>query len=149
MNYSARAKIINILFIALIFFAPISYCLYETSIPPEICRTVIIMSFALAAFVIMDWYHFYSSNSFRGAVGAITLGVAMAIISLLAAATFSDSSIAELATFERVEAWGNQSWLLRGHVAGIGVSTAAIVGIGRLLAITSIGEIDLHAPSDT
>ena len=143
MNYSIRANFVNISFIALIFIAPVGYCLYDTTIPLEIGRTVIVLSFLLAGFVIADWYHMYSSNSFRGAFSAIAFGAGIATVSLLIAVVITGSSIVELAMFERVEAWENGGWFLRAYIAGIGLSAASIVGVARLLVITGLGESDL------
>ncbi len=143
MNYSARANFLNFLFIALIFVAPISYCLYDTTIPPEIGRTVIVLSFLLGAFVIADWYHMYYSNSFGGAFGAIGFGAGIAVISLAIVVGVTGTTILELAMFERVEDWENFGWLLRAYVAGIGMSAAAVVGVVRLVVITGLGESQL------
>ncbi len=145
MNYSARANFVNILFIALIFVAPIGYCLYDTTIPPEIGRTVIVLSFLLGAFVIADWYHLYYSNSFGGAFGAIGFGACIAVLALVIGMVLTSTPIYELAVFERVEDWENIGWLLRAYVAGIGMAAAAIVGIIRLLLITALGDSDLPA----
>lgn len=146
MNYSARANFVNILFIALIFIVPIGYCLYDTTIPPEIGRTVIVLSFLLGAFVIGDWYHMYYSNTFGGAFGAIGFGFGIAVISLAIAVGLTGTSILELAMFERVEDWENIGWLLRAYVAGIGMSAAAVVGVVRLVIITGLG--DSHLPTE-
>lgn len=145
MNYSARANFVNILFIALIFVAPIGYCLYDTTIPPEIGRTVIVLSCLLGAFVIADWYHMYYSNSFSGAFGAIGLGAGIAALALVIGMALTSTPIFELALFERVEDWENIGWLLRAYVARIGMAAAAIVGVVRLLLITALGESDLPA----
>ena len=145
MNYSARANFVNILFIALIFVAPIGYCLYDTAIPPEIGRTVIVLSFLLGAFVIADWYHFYYSNSFGGAIGAIGFGVGIAVLALVVGMALTSTPVVELAMFERVEDWENIGWLLRAYVAGIGMAAAAVVGVVRLLLITALGESNLPA----
>ncbi len=145
MNYSARANFVNILFIALIFVAPIGYCLYDTTIPPEIGRTVIVLSFLLGAFVIADWYHMYYSNSFGGAFGAIGFGAGIAVLALVIGMALTSTPIFELALFERVEDWENIRWLLRAYVAGIGMAAAAIVGVVRLVLITALGESDLPA----
>ena len=145
MNYSARANFVNILFIALIFVAPIGYCLYDTAIAPEIGRTVIVLSFLLGAFVIADWYHFYYSNSFGGAFGAIGLGIGFAVLALVVVMALTSTPIIELAMFERVEDWENIGWLLRAYVAGIGMAAAAVVGVVRLLLITALGESYLPA----
>lgn len=143
MNYSARANLVNILFIALIFVAPIGYCLYATTVPPDIGRTVIVLSSLLGAFVIADWYHMYYSNSFGGAFGAIGLGVGIAVISLAIAVGLTGTSILELAMFERVEDWENIGWLLRAYIAGIGMSAAAVVAVVRLVVIMGLGESQL------
>ena len=133
----------NIFFIALIFIAPVGYCLYDTTIPTEVGRTVIVISFLLAAFVIADWYHFYSSNTFYGAFGAIGFGAVMMTISLVVTAMVTGASIVELATFENHESRGGLNWLLRFYVAGMGVFAAAIVGVVRLIVIRGLGGSDL------
>ncbi len=145
MNYSTRANLVNIFFIALILLAPIGYCLYDTSVPPEIGPIVIVWSFLLTAFVIADWYHLYSSNSFSGALRAIGFGVIMIVISLSITAVVTGLPVTGLAMFENVEYWDGMSWLLRAYVAGIGVSAAAVVGIIRLSVLRGLGESDLPA----
>ncbi len=145
MNYSARANFVNILFITLVFVAPVGYCLYDTTIPSEVGRTVIVLSFFLGAFVIADWYHMYYSNSFGGACGAIGLGAGIAVLALVIGMALTSTPISDLARLERVEDWENVGWLLRAYVAGIGMAAAAIVGVIRLLLITALGESELPA----
>lgn len=71
MKYSAAAHLVNALFIALIFFGPISYCLFNLEIPTKVGRSVIALTFMLGAFVIADWYHYRFSNSICGIVKTI------------------------------------------------------------------------------
>jgi hypothetical protein len=138
MKYSPSAHVVNALFIAFIFLGPIGYCLYNKDIPTDIGSTVIVLSFALGAFVLADWYHFYAGNSFAGIAKTIAIGIVAALGSVLAASAMSNESFGDLALFRSPHAWSDNRLLLRSYVVGVGLSAAAIVGIPRLLVITRL-----------
>lgn len=140
MNYSKLANAINIFFLAALVSAPIGYCLYDTDIPIEVGRTVIVLVALLGAFVLADWYHFYMSNSYRGLFGAIILGVCASGISLAVAHGITSTPIETLAFFEDIDGWGGLRGFMRSYVAGLGITGAAIFSIPRLLLIKLVGE---------
>jgi hypothetical protein len=148
MKYSRLANGINVLFILGIYIAPIGYCLSDHSIPTDVGRTVIVLSFALGAFAIADWYYMYMTNSFNGIAWAIALGALVAVGALLIASVASGASVADLALFHSVEIWDGQRISLRAYVAGVGVVAVALVSVPRLLLIRSLSPQPLPVKHD-
>lgn len=135
MRYSPAANLVNVLFIGTVFLAPISYCLTHPSIPADIGRAVILLSFALGAFAIGDWYHFYLSNSGGGISLGIILGAITAFVGVAIASASTAHSIGDLAFFQTTEGWAAQRFLLRLYVAGVGVLAVAVLGVPRLAVL--------------
>ncbi len=109
---------------------------------------MIALSFLLAAFAIVDWYHFYSSNSYKGILGVFGLGAGVAVTALTIASLISGSSLVQLASFESLGSWATLEWFLRVYIGGIGTAAAAIVSIPRLFLIRTIEEGDLPHAND-
>jgi len=143
MKYNAAAHLVNVLFITIIFVGPIGYCLFNTDIPTDVGRTVIVLSFLLGAFVIADWYHFQFGNSFRGIVNTIITGIILASGSLLVASTMSSATAKDLALFQDPHAWSDSRHILKLYVTGISISVASLVGIPRFLIITQLFKQEL------
>jgi predicted membrane metal-binding protein len=64
IRYTLAAHLVNAAFILIVFVLPAAYLLSNPSVPIEIGRGVIIISFLLGALLIADWYHMHMTNSF-------------------------------------------------------------------------------------
>jgi len=143
MNYSFPANLVNIVFIAAVFLLPVGFCLYF-AIAPEVGRTVIMLSFFLAGFLIADWYHFYSGNSYSGIGWALVTGIVAAFVSVAIVAILTGSSIWEIAALESPESWdGFSSYVLRFYITGVGIVLTAVVSIPRLFLVKYFSNEEL------
>jgi len=148
MKYAPLANVVNVAFIAALFLVPSAYCLWDTSLPTEIGRTVIILSFGLSAFAIGDWYHLYCTNSYSGIrIGAV-LGIVMVVVPTIYVSWRSDASPLDAALFRPSSIWDGHTYGLRTYLAGIGVVGTAIVSVPRLALIKAISQRPLPVPHD-
>jgi hypothetical protein len=138
IKYSKSANLINILFIAFIVIAPISYSLYDLTTPFELGREIILLAIILGTFVFADWYHFYMTNSFRGILNSITLGLSVGLISILIATALSSATVLEIALFKNASDWEQMGWLLRAYFVAVGLVCTSIVSLPRLWFISLI-----------
>lgn len=146
MKYSGIANIINILFLLALVGLPASYCLYYTDISYEYGRGVIMLSAVLAIFVLTDWYHLYISNSYKGVLGGVALGVSIAVLSLAIASMLISVPAIELALLNDNGAWSEARFLFKGYVVGAGIMAAALFSIPRLWLIRLFSNSELpHA----
>ena len=138
IKYSKSANLINILFIAFIVIAPISYSLYDLTIPFELGREIILLAIILGTFVFADWYHFYMTNSFRGILNSITLGLSVGLISILIATALSSATFLEIALINNIDDWDQMEVLLRAYFVAVGLICTSIVSLPRLWLISLI-----------
>lgn len=109
MRYSGAAHIVNVLFIGAVFLAPIGYCLSDPSIPVEVGRAVIMVSFLLGAIAIADWYGPRLSNSWQGILMVMVFGGITALVMAGIASWRSGASFADVALFKTYSTWDGQS----------------------------------------
>ena len=138
MSYSIRENIINVFFLVAIFLLPVAYCMHN-NVAPEVGRIVIITSFLLGAFAIADWYHFYYSNTLKGLLTTIGLGLSAAFVIAAIVSATSESSVGDIFRFTDVTAWEDKEWLLRIFIGSLGLTGVAILGIPRLAIVKGFG----------
>jgi hypothetical protein len=148
MRYVPRANAINIAFIAALFLVPLAYCLWDTSIPTDIGRTAIVVSFGLSAFAIGDWYHFYYTNSYSGIRLGLVIGSVMATAPTVYVALRSNTSPIDAAMFGPSTIWDGYGYGLRIYLAGVGVVGTAIISIPRLALLKAVSQRPLPVPHD-
>jgi len=146
MKYSSIANVINIFFLLSLVGLPTAYCLYNVDLPYEYGRGVIMLAVVLGVFVLADWYHLYTSNSYKGIFGCVALGFITAALSLFLASTFISTPALDLATLNDNGAWSEAKILFKGYVIGIGITAAALFSIPRLWLIKLLSNSKLpHA----
>jgi hypothetical protein len=134
--------------VSLIFVAPIGYCLYDTSIPTEVGRAVIVLSFLLTAFILMDWYHLYASNSYRGILSGLGLGLGAAGAALTVVSFGNGAPVIDLALFESLAHWQGYAFLMKVYICGVGFAAVSLVSIPRLILIRMLSADDLPQAAD-
>lgn len=148
MRYAPLAHIVNVMFIAALFLVPLAYCLWDTSVPTDIGRTVILLSFGLSAFAIGDWYHFHYTNTFAGIRLAMALGLLLVAASALYVSWVAKASLIDVFMFSPSTLWDGHRYGLKAFLAGIGVVGTAIVSIPRLVLIRALSGQSLPVPHD-
>lgn len=101
------------------------------------------LSVVLAVFVLTDWYHLYTSNSYKGIFGGVALGLSVAVLSLATASLTLPISAIELALLNDHGGWAEAKLLFKGYVVGIGIMAAALFSIPRLWLIHLVSKSDL------
>jgi hypothetical protein len=135
MRYSRSAHVVNVLFIGAVFLAPIGYCLAHPSIPVEVGRGVIMLSFFLGAIAIADWYGTRLCNSLYGILIAIAFGGIAALIAASAVSWKAGIDFADIAFFKTYSAWEGNRMLLKSYVVAIGALFLGLVALPRLLLL--------------
>jgi uncharacterized membrane protein YidH (DUF202 family) len=83
MNYPKSANIINIAFAVTYFCLPILFALNNLHLSKDTGNFLILLGFILLALALMDWYHLYFSNTFKGIAYNFSLFSIVAIASVL------------------------------------------------------------------
>jgi hypothetical protein len=133
MRYSTSAHVVNVLFIGALFLAPVGYCLAHPSIPVEVGRGVIMLSFFLGAIAIADWYGTRFSDSLYGILIAIAFGGIAALVAASVASWKSGIDFADVVFFRAYGAWEGNRILLRTYVVAIGALSLGVVALPRLV----------------
>jgi hypothetical protein len=138
MRYSAAGHAVNILFILAVVLAPISICLANPSIPVEVGRAVIILSFGMGGLALFDWYGFHVGNSSVGLMFGIAGGAIAALAALAIVAGTSNFSVSDLALFRAHDGWDGRRNLLKLYLVGVGLFSTALLGVPRLLVLSLV-----------
>jgi hypothetical protein len=145
VRYNLSAHVVNVLFIAIVFVAPIGYCLSNPSIPIEVGTGVIMLSFFLGAIAITDWYGPRFSNSLQGILLFIAFGGMAALVIATVASWKSGVAFIDVALFKTYDGWDGSRRLLRMYAVSIGALFLGIVSLPRLLLLRIVASEALSA----
>ncbi|MCK5881161.1 MAG: hypothetical protein KAG18_04740 [Sinobacterium sp.] len=149
MNYPKSANIINIAFAAIFFCLPIIIALNNVSLSKDTGNFLILLSFILLALALMDWYHLYFSNTYKGIIYNFSLFSSAALCSVLLTKFLSGYSFIQLASLTDPEQWVNYNILFKAYIVSFGIALISILSVPRLLLIKTITKQPLPSYGST
>ncbi|RQW84442.1 MAG: hypothetical protein EHM79_13920 [Geobacter sp.] len=146
MKYSPIAHFINILFLGFIFIFPFVLCLHLSNLSNGGVAGVIAGCWLLGAVLFADWYYLHWTDTFKGCLSAIAIGLLVAGLSLFLESLMSDATLSQLLKMN-VNAWHKNRLLMKSFVTGIALIGCGILSIPRILFIRLFAKDE--TPIDT
>ena len=140
MNYPRSANIINIAFAVTYFCLPIVFALNNLHLSKETGDFLIMLGFILLALALMDWYHLYFSNTFKGIAFNFSLFSIGALASVLLTNMLSGFDFKQLALLSNPDQWASYNILFRIYIVSFGLALISTLSVPRLLLIKIITE---------
>jgi hypothetical protein len=138
MNYPKSANIINIAFAVTYFCLPILFALNNLHLSKDTGNFLILLGFILLALALMDWYHLYFSNTFKGIAYNFSLFSIVAIASVLLTNMLSGFGFKQLALLSNPDQWASYNILFRVYIVSFGIALISTLSVPRLLLIKTI-----------
>jgi hypothetical protein len=134
MKYPPIVHFINILFLSAIFIFPFSLAIRLPNLSNGEVAGTILSFWALGALLFADWYHMHMTDTYKGCVLAIFVGLLSAVICLYLESSLSGNKVIELVKFSG-KSWQNSRLLLKWYLAGIGAIGCGAVSIQRIILV--------------
>jgi hypothetical protein len=146
MRYSPIAHFVNILFLSFVFIFPFALCLHLSNLSNGGVAGVVAGCWLLGAILFADWYHWHLTDTFKGCLSAITIGMLAAGLSLFIESLMSGTTLSHLLEMSG-NAWHESRLTLKFYLTGIGLIGCGIFSIPRILLIRLFAKDE--TPIDT
>lgn len=134
MKYLPMAHFVNILFLSVVFIFPFALCLRLPNLSNGGVAGVIAGCWLLGAFLFADWYYWHMTDTFKGCLSAIAMGLLAAGLSLFIESLMSGTTLSQLLIMNG-NAWHENKLILKFYLTGIALIGCGIFSIPRILFI--------------